>query len=97
MYNRISTAIGAHDGLLSIVKKRRMVCYGHVTRSNGLVKNLLQDTVPGSRKKGRQKKRWKDNIKEGTELSFCNSERRLRSLQMAGNCQEIVNVASTTH
>ena len=40
--SRISTAIGAHDSLLSIVKKRKMTWYGHVTRSTGPAKTILQ-------------------------------------------------------
>ena len=72
---RIHTAIGTHDSLLSIVKKRKMTWYGHVTRSTGLAKTILQGTVPGSRKRGRQKKRWEDNIKEWTGLSFADSQK----------------------
>ena len=33
----------------------------HVSRSSGLAKTILQDTVKGKRK-GRQKKRWEDSI-----------------------------------
>ena len=73
--SRISTAIGAHDSLLSIVKKRKMTWYGHVTRSTGLAKTILQGTVPGGRQRGRQKKRWEDNIKEWTGLSFADSQK----------------------
>ena len=35
---------------------------GHVSRSSGLAKTILQGTVKGKRK--RQKKRREDNIKE---------------------------------
>ena len=35
--------------------------YGHVTGSTGLAKMILQGTVQGGRRKGRQKKRWEDN------------------------------------
>ena len=38
----------------------------HVSRSSGLAKTILQGTVKGKRKRGRQKKRWEDNIKEWT-------------------------------
>ncbi|XP_047499509.1 uncharacterized protein LOC125045958 [Penaeus chinensis] len=73
--NRIYTVIGAPDSLLSIVKKRKMTWYGHVTRSNGLAKTILQGTVPGGIQRGRQKKRWEENIKEWTGLSFADSQR----------------------
>jgi len=72
---RISTAIGAYDSLLSIVKKRKLTWYGHITRSTGLAKTILQGTVPGGRKRGRPKKKWEDNICEWTGLSFADSQR----------------------
>ena len=44
--------------------------------SSGLTKTILQGTVKGKkRKKGREKKRWEDNIKEGIELDFASSTR----------------------
>ena len=38
--------------------------YGHVTRYSGLAKTVLQGTVEGRRRRGRQKKRWTDKIEE---------------------------------
>ena len=73
--SRIRQAIGPHEALLTIVKKRKLKWYGHVSRSNGLAKTILQGTVRGGRKRGRQKKRWEDNIKEWTGLSFAESQR----------------------
>ena len=48
---------------------------GHVSRSSGLAKTILQGTVKGKRKRGRQKKRWEDNIKEWTGMDFASSTR----------------------
>ena len=72
---RITAAIGPHQDLLTIVKTRKMKWYGHVTRSSGLAKTVLQGTVEGGRKQGRQKKRWEDNIKEWTGLTFAESQK----------------------
>ena len=72
--NRITRAIGPYEDLLSIVKSRKLKWYGHVSRSNGLAKTILQGTVPGGRKRGRQRKRWEDNFKEWTGLNFANSQ-----------------------
>ena len=44
--------------------------YGHITRSTGLAKMILQNTVQGGRRKGRQKKRWGDTVSEWTELGL---------------------------
>ena len=41
-----------------------------VTRSSGLAKTILQGTVQGGRRRGRQRKRWEDNIKEWTGLEW---------------------------
>ncbi len=73
--SRIQQAIGPHEDLLTTVKRRKLQWYGHVSRSSGLAKTILQGTVPGRRRRGRQKKRWEDNIKEWTGLGFINSKR----------------------
>ena len=65
--NRIQNAIGVHDDLLTMVKKRKLRWYGHISRSSGMAKTILQGTVKGARRRGRRKKRWKDNIKEWTD------------------------------
>ena len=57
-------AIGPHKDLLTIVKRRKLQWYGHVSRSSGLAKTILQGTVKGGRTQGRQMKRWEYNITE---------------------------------
>ena len=68
--NRIQKAIGVHDDLLTMVKKRKLRWYGHISRSSGMAKTILQVTMKGVRKRVRQKKRWEDNIKEWTGMGF---------------------------
>ena len=75
---KIQAAIGEYDELLTLVKKRKLRWFVHVSnvsRSSGLAKTILQGTVKGKRKRGRQKKRWKDNIKEWTGMDFASSTR----------------------
>ena len=67
---RIGNAIGPYEDLLTSVKRRKLMWYGHVTRSSGLAKTILQGTVQGGRRRGRQRKRWEDNIKEWTGLEW---------------------------
>jgi len=43
-------------------------------RSNGLSKTILQGTVQGKRKRGRQKKKWTDNITEWTKKTFAETQ-----------------------
>ena len=73
--NRLQNAIGMHDDLVTMVKKRKLRWYGHISRSSGMAKTILQGTVKGARRRGRQKKRWEDNFKERTEMEFGDSLR----------------------
>ena len=85
---KIQLAIGPHLDLLTIVKRRKLQWHGHVSCSSGLAKTILQGTVKGERKQGRQRKRWEDNIREWTALGFAKSQRavedreKLRKLVM---------------
>ena len=62
VHHIISEAIGQHDNLLTITKKHKLRWYGHVIRSNGLAKTIMQGTVYGGRHRGRQRRRWDDNV-----------------------------------
>ena len=53
---KIQQAIGPHEDLLTIIKRRKLQWYGHVSRSSGLAKTILQGTV----------KRGKDKANKGT-------------------------------
>ena len=48
---KIQTAIGEYDELLTLVKKRKLRRFGHVSGSSGLAKTILQGTVKGKKKK----------------------------------------------
>ena len=77
---KIQQAIGPHEDLLTIVKRRKLRWYGHVSRSaSGLAKTILQGTVKGWRRQGRQRKRWEDNIREWTGLEFGRSQRAMEN------------------
>ena len=75
---KIQQAIGPHD-LLTIVKRRKLQWYGHVCLSSGLAKTILQSTVKGGRRQGRQRKKWEDNIREWTSLEFAKSHRAVEN------------------
>ena len=55
---KIQQAIGPDEDLMTIVKRRKLQWYGHVSRSSGLAKTISQGTVKGGRRQGRQRKRW---------------------------------------
>ena len=50
---KIQQAIGPHEDLLTIIKRRKLQWYGHVSHSSGLAKTILQGTVKGGRRQGR--------------------------------------------
>ena len=56
VHAKIQQAIGPHDDLLTIVKRRKLQWYGHVSRSSRLAKTILRGTVNRGRRQGRQKK-----------------------------------------
>ena len=71
---KIQQATERHEDLLTIVKRHKLQWYGLVSRSSGLAKTILQGTVKGGRRQGRQRKKWKDNIREWTGLEFAKSQ-----------------------
>ena len=74
--SRIWKAIGPYEELLSTVKRRKRKWYGHVTRASGFAKTVLQGTAWGGRRRGRQRKRWEDNIWDWMGLELSDAVRR---------------------
>ena len=66
---QIQQAIGPHEDLLTIVKRRKLRWYDHVFRSSGLAKTISQGSVKGGRRQGGQRKRWEDGIGNGQAWS----------------------------
>ena len=94
----IQQAIRLHEDLPTIGMRRRLKWYGHVSRSSGLAKTILQGTVKWGRRKGRQKKRWEDSIREWTDLEFAKSQRAVENKEKwrKTSC-EVICGALTTH
>ena len=72
---KIQQLIRPHGDPLSIIKRCKLQCYDHVSRSSGLAKTISQGTVKGGRRQDKQEKRWEDNIREWTGLEFAKFER----------------------
>ena len=72
---KIQTANGENDELLTLVKKRKLRWFGHVSGSSGLAKTILQGTVKGKKEKRRAEEEWEDNTKEWTGMNFASSTR----------------------
>ena len=93
---KIHKAIGSHEDLLTIVKRRKLKWYGHISSSSALAKTILQGTVKGGRRQGRQNKRWEDNIREWTGLEFGKSQRAVENGKMEKTGCKIICGAPTT-
>jgi len=61
---------GVKRELADTVKARKLAYYGHTMRRQGscLEKEIMQGTMPGARRRGRQRTAWMDNIKTWTGL-----------------------------
>ena len=71
---KIQQAIRPHEDLI-IVKRCKLQWSGHVSRSSGLAKTILQSTVKGEEDKADTRKRWEDNIREWTGLESAKTQR----------------------
>ena len=75
---KVQQAVGPHEDPLTTVKRRKLQWYVHVSHSSGLPKAILQGTVKGGRRQGRQKK-WGDNLREWIGLEFAKSQRAVEN------------------
>ena len=66
----ITSIMGLHDPLLTIVKKRKMQFYGHTNRAGNLATTILQGSVDGKRGRGRPRTTWLKNIVDWTGLAI---------------------------
>ena len=61
-----------------------------ISRSLGLARTILESTVRGERRQGRQKKRWEDNIREWTGLEFAKSQRAVQNTEREKKWKKLV-------
>ena len=64
---KIQAVIGEYDELLTLVKKRKLRWLGHVSRSSGLAKTILQGTV-------KEKEKEADRRRGGKTISKSEQE-----------------------
>jgi len=62
---------GVKRELLDTGKARKLAYYGHTMRKQRscLEKEIIQETMPGARRRGRPRTAWVDNINTWTRLS----------------------------
>ena len=71
---KIQAAIGRYGKLLTLIKKRKIRWFGHVSMSSGLAKTILQGTGKENEKEA-NRRGGKLSIKEWTGMDFASSTR----------------------
>ena len=66
----IQAAIREYEELLTLVRTRKLTWFGHVLRSSGLGKTILQGTVKGKRKEADRRRGGKTILKSGQEWTL---------------------------
>ena len=66
--NKINFLVGLQQPVLATVKIRKLAWFEHVIRHDSISRTILEGTLEGGQRHGRQKKCWMDNIKEWTSL-----------------------------
>ena len=68
--NLINEKVGSYVPLINstIIMRRKMTKFGHITRHDSMSKTILQGYVEGNRKRGRPKKNWLNDIFEYSNL-----------------------------
>ena len=67
---QVETLAGPQEPLLAVVKRRKLTWFGHVTHHNSLSKTILQGTIEGGRRRGRQRKSRVEDVKNWTNLDM---------------------------
>ena len=57
---KITFLVGSQEPILATVKRRKVAWFGHVKRHDILSKTILQGTLEGGQRRGRQRKCWTD-------------------------------------
>ena len=62
--------------LILTIRKRQLTYFGHLSRHNGIQKDILDGRVPGTRARGRQRQKWTDGLQRVTGLQGYELRRR---------------------
>ena len=82
---RIQQAIGPYEDLLTMLKRRELQWYGHVSGSSGLAKTTLQGTVKGEDDKADRGRGGKTTLGNGQAWSSPNPRGQWSTGKNGGN------------
>ena len=92
---KIQAAIGKYNELLTLVKKRKLRWFDHVSRSSGLAKTILQGTVKEKEKEVDRRRGGKTISKSGQEWTLPAQLGQLKQVKMERDCCEFICGAPT--
>ena len=61
---KIQQAVRSHEDILAVLRRHKLQWYGHVSRSSGLAKTILQGIVKEGRREGRERQKLGNNVRE---------------------------------
>ena len=87
---------GVHDDLLTIVKRRKLRWYGHIQRSFGMAKTILQEAVKGAKRREDRKRSGKitQGMDRKADWRFPDGSGRQGKVEMYG-CNLISDALTT--
>lgn len=88
--SQVAQFTGPQELLLALVKRRKLSWFGHIRRKS-LPKTVLQETLEGGRRRGRQTKSWMDNIREWTRMD---SPKLIRRVEERAGWRRLAALAS---
>ena len=89
--------VGEQNQLLQLAKARKLRYFGHVVRARNLCTSILHERIDGTRRRGRPRRRWTDDILDWSGMSIVDcihaAEDRARwrsvvSASLASNLQQ---------
>ena len=66
----MNTLICTFEPLLQTIRRRKLKSFGHTSRHNSITKTILQGMVEGSRKRGKPKRKYIDDVKVWTKMEI---------------------------
>ena len=79
-----------HSELLAMVIAKKLRWFGHVIRSNSMSKIILQCSIEGTKRRGRPKMQWQNNIVKWNGIDINKAMRAAENRERYGKkCDEI--------
>ena len=68
--NEVLTLVDEKRWLLDEMKRKKLVYFGHLIRADGKQKHLIEGEIEVTRRRGRQRRKWSNDIMDWMEMSY---------------------------